>query len=823
MAVTMTIAGTAVKPASLRWNYTARNRGTAAVTIKFKSKDTLHAPPDPPTATRPQVDDEVIISSGATRVFAGRIVDTSETSLTSLEANSPGTLISLSVSDYNIYATRITVHQVLYASGAFTRKQILQDLVNNYLNPKFGTTLGTVTNGSTFGDLRFDNVTIEDVLNHLTTLSNEVWFIDENNVLQCETVGTTSTGLVLTDIHVQWSQIQRQRTQYANIVNVIAGPEDMHEVVELFSGAGTSFQLKPYKYVSNRGYIIETTAGTDVYYPLGRYTIDATTWTIDLTTTPPTLHRTSLMGGGATATFTYTAKFPFTVQAQIASEVTARGPWETTVRAENVINYDAALAFATTLATNMSVNARTLVKINLRGPTVLVPRPGRTLSLTLTTRNLTIATYVIVAIEYDFDHDRAFTMRHTLDLTTGSSLPRVWEDFFGGAAGGASSVGGGVLTGTVLTNGSGMFDTDVVARSGSTDSISLLQNAAGSAALISNSSCLGPAVVIGSPANTWSWAIIANYLHLASGIAGGAGRRALCFFYVAGGNFSGSGAMSLTQDSAGTASTYYLTPENPAVTLGIGSPASGVGVGFRVDVYANVLDVASSAVLGGSLNVVGDFSVNTSKFTVQASTGNTVVAGTLGVTSDFKVNTNKFVVTASSGNTTCAGTFDVTGNFGVNAQFSVNATQGNISSNGNLAIAGSIFEHNRGTALGDWITPSFNAGDYTGGGGWTVASGDVTTAAYTLDGKSMTYATVLVTTTVTGGNNVLSIAIPGGFTAAKQMATTCEIIDNGTRTTGRMSVNASGTTINIQRTDAANFAASTDNTAVRGELRFEVT
>jgi hypothetical protein len=79
-----------------------------------------------------------------------------------------------------------------------------------------------------------------------------------------------------------------------------------------------------------------------------------------------------------------------------------------------------------------------------------------------------------------------------------------------------------------------------------------------------------------------------------------------------------------------------------------------------------------------------DITVNTNKFTVAGSTGNTLIAGTLnvsgattlsstlgvtsgatfsstvGITGDLSVNSNKFVVTASNGNTSVAGTLGVT-------------------------------------------------------------------------------------------------------------------------------------------------------------------
>lgn len=64
---------------------------------------------------------------------------------------------------------------------------------------------------------------------------------------------------------------------------------------------------------------------------------------------------------------------------------------------------------------------------------------------------------------------------------------------------------------------------------------------------------------------------------------------------------------------------------------------------------------ATSVVITPPTNQVGDFTVNTSYFTVDHTTGNTGVKG------DFAVNTNKFSVAAASGNTAIGGTLAITG------------------------------------------------------------------------------------------------------------------------------------------------------------------
>lgn len=74
----------------------------------------------------------------------------------------------------------------------------------------------------------------------------------------------------------------------------------------------------------------------------------------------------------------------------------------------------------------------------------------------------------------------------------------------------------------------------------------------------------------------------------------------------------------------------------------------------NADAAANVVEVLTLS-KAGALNVVGDLTVNTSKFSVASATGNANVAGTLGVASDLTVATDKLKVVAATGNITAAG------------------------------------------------------------------------------------------------------------------------------------------------------------------------
>ncbi|MBI1272911.1 MAG: hypothetical protein GC131_02355 [Alphaproteobacteria bacterium] len=136
-----------------------------------------------------------------------------------------------------------------------------------------------------------------------------------------------------------------------------------------------------------------------------------------------------------------------------------------------------------------------------------------------------------------------------------------------------------------------------------------------------------------------------------------------------------AGALGLTYASSGDVVTVtsQTATDIPFVVAGATSQ-SGNLTEWRNDsagVLARVT-AAGNISTDGTLAAAGDFAINSDKFTVEGSSGNTVVGGTLGVTGtsalaalglsgNLTVNTDKFTVDAATGNTLAAGTLDVTG------------------------------------------------------------------------------------------------------------------------------------------------------------------
>ena len=125
-----------------------------------------------------------------------------------------------------------------------------------------------------------------------------------------------------------------------------------------------------------------------------------------------------------------------------------------------------------------------------------------------------------------------------------------------------------------------------------------------------------------------------------------------------GSKFVGTNNLKVDSDANTTiAGTLGVTGATTLSTLGVTGATT----------LADSLDVSGDLTITGATALNGGLTMDTDKFTVADTTGNTAIAGTLDVTGatgidgNFDINTNKFTVASASGNTTVAGTLDVTG------------------------------------------------------------------------------------------------------------------------------------------------------------------
>jgi len=153
------------------------------------------------------------------------------------------------------------------------------------------------------------------------------------------------------------------------------------------------------------------------------------------------------------------------------------------------------------------------------------------------------------------------------------------------------------------------------------------------------------------------------------------------------------------------------------------------------------------------------------------------------------------------------------------------ALRGTLQHDITLATGYVVKERGRSVAMGEWTTPAFSAGNFTASGSmtWTVGSGDVITYDYMLVGKTMTLSFLIQGSTVGGTpSSSLRIAVPASAVIARTVVIPVTIVDNGTRSTGYLTANAGATYVFCNHNDDANYAASTDNTGVYGQIAFEV-
>jgi hypothetical protein len=178
----------------------------------------------------------------------------------------------------------------------------------------------------------------------------------------------------------------------------------------------------------------------------------------------------------------------------------------------------------------------------------------------------------------------------------------------------------------------------------------------------------------------------------------------------------GSTTVSLGATSTSLAGITQLDVDNIRID---GNTISSTDTNGNITLDPNgtgSVSVNSDLTVTSTLGVTGNLSVNTNKFTIDATTGNTAVAGTLSVTGASTLTGNVSVsgTLGVTGNTTFSGTVGIADDLAVNTnKFTVDAQTGNTGVGGTFAVSGtstfnsnvSLGTTNRITDLADPVNP----------------------------------------------------------------------------------------------------------------------
>lgn len=131
-------------------------------------------------------------------------------------------------------------------------------------------------------------------------------------------------------------------------------------------------------------------------------------------------------------------------------------------------------------------------------------------------------------------------------------------------------------------------------------------------------------------------------------------------------------------------------------------------------------------------------------------------------------------------------------------------------------------------AQGTPIAIAYASGNYTASTGtWTVDSADQVTLSYLISGmtKQMRMLFAVVETTTSNATTQLRIALPGSYSPVEETDGLFRARDNTATVSelGLVLVEAGVARLRLQLADGTQWAVSTNNTSVQGQLEFEVT
>lgn len=199
-------------------------------------------------------------------------------------------------------------------------------------------------------------------------------------------------------------------------------------------------------------------------------------------------------------------------------------------------------------------------------------------------------------------------------------------------------------------------------------------------------------------------------------------------------------------------------------------------------------------------------------YTVLGGSPNTLIKLLGGLASGGSVMTTDTNQTVTGQKTFNAGTFILAGTGGA-SQVLKQAAVGGAITVGQLATSDL-------SDFGVWTTFTPTLGASSG----TFTAGTVTTAKYIVIGKTMVVACSFSSCSISATPNILTMTIPGGFTATSQMVAAFPYLDNGVAGVGVVGTTAASTTIQlVKNVTGPNWTTAVSTSDFRFTLTFQIT
>jgi hypothetical protein len=412
---------------------------------------------------RPAIDDTISVTDGATTVFEGVIDDIIESAFA--EELDTGIKTTVTASDWNKLPTRVWYTGTIAAGTSL--RTALSTIITGAGLDTLGVTLSVANMGTGLpngpaltSDVAFDGHAL-DAFNKLQQLTGYIWRIVPGKVMTMYEPGFISCGYSLSDADTTASGVygavgytKSRASNYVNRVRVLAGPNGPGApITQTWVGNGviTTFAITGLNVPSSNVWpgVVVIGGVTYAIYPVGTGGANDIEW--DYATNGGTLHfkGTSVSVAVGNISLTYTPLYPFTVTAQNAGEIAARGPYEQRVTAPEVLGYAEALAVGTAFLRTTATTPRVVTVHTGKG----LAYPGQSVALSFTARVIA-GTFLITDVEIHSVEDGS--LEYVLTCVDGSELNESWLDYY---RDGPTGSGSGAI---VVTGGGGSGSTTIV-------------------------------------------------------------------------------------------------------------------------------------------------------------------------------------------------------------------------------------------------------------------------------------------------------------------------------------------------------------------------